>query len=75
MAEIRVEPKKQTSASWVWIAIVVLLAAALVYYLITRQKTADATPPPANTTGKIYHPSPIRSLHDLLLPNPTTYIC
>lgn len=76
MAEIRVEPKKQTSSSWVWIVIVVVLAAALVYYLMTRNKTEETdTAPAANTTGRIYHPTPLRSLQHLQLTDQVTFTC
>lgn len=44
MAEIHVEPKKQTSnSSWIWIVLVLLVVAAVVYYLLTRDNTADDT--------------------------------
>ena len=57
MAEIHVEPKKQTSnMSWLWIVLVLLIAAAVVYYLVTRNNNADATTVPANTTGAISLP-------------------
>jgi hypothetical protein len=55
MAEIHVQAKKQnnSSASWVWIVIGLLIAAAVIYF-ITRNKDADdskATNTPANTTS------------------------
>ncbi|HYD20935.1 MAG TPA: hypothetical protein VEB40_05620 [Flavipsychrobacter sp.] len=50
MAEIHVQSKKQSSnASWIWIIAALLVAAALVYYLMNRNKEQEATPaiPPA----------------------------
>jgi flagellar basal body-associated protein FliL len=76
MAEIRVEPKKQSSSSWIWILVVVLLAAALVYYFMTRNKTGENdTTPAADTTGRVYHPSPVRNVQDQLLPALSVYSC
>lgn len=54
MAEIHVEPKKQTSnSSWLWIVLALLIAAAVVYYLVTRNNNTDNTTAPANTTGAV----------------------
>jgi flagellar basal body-associated protein FliL len=67
MAEIHVEPKKNTSnTSWIWIVLVLLIAAAIVYYLMTRNKTGNNTTAPANTTGQI-QVSPQMASHTLLL--------
>lgn len=57
MAEIHVEPKKQSSNSWIWIVVILLLAAAAIYYFMTRDKTDDRTTTPANTTGAISLPT------------------
>ena len=52
MAEIHVEPKKQSSnSSWIWIVLALLIAAAVVYYLVTRNNETDNSTVPANTTG------------------------
>lgn len=54
MAEIRVEPKKQSSnTNWIWIVLVLLIAAAAVYYFMTRNNTDNDRVQPANTTGYI----------------------
>jgi flagellar basal body-associated protein FliL len=61
MAEIHVEPKKQTSNTmWIWV-VVVLVLAALAYFLVTRNRSADNTTAPANTTGAIVLPLPFFS--------------
>lgn len=45
MAEIRVQTKKNSPGSmWIWVLAVLLIAAAVVYYLMTRNKTADNVP-------------------------------
>ena len=58
MAEIHVEPKKHTSnSSWLWIVLAILIAAAVIYYLVTRNNTAEESIAPANTTGSLVLPS------------------
>jgi len=60
MAEIHVQAKKpQANTSWVWIVLVVLIAAALIYFL-TRDKDAtddNRTVAPANTTSYLQSPA------------------
>jgi cell division protein FtsN len=76
MAEIHVEPKKQASNSWIWIVLGLLIAAAVIYYFMSRHKTADTTTPPANTTGSIERPSEILTIKDLLSKqNAAMYLC
>lgn len=59
MAEIHVEPKKQaTNTMWIWI-VVVLVIAALVYFLVTRNQASDTTTAPANNTNAIVLPIPL----------------
>lgn len=54
MAEIHVEPKKESSSSsWIWIVLVLLIAAAVVYYLVTRNDGDDDVIEPVNTTGAV----------------------
>jgi heme/copper-type cytochrome/quinol oxidase subunit 2 len=61
MAEIHVEPKKQASNTmWIWV-VVVLVIAALAYFLVTRNRAADNTATPANTAGVIVLPMPLFS--------------
>ncbi|NTS40655.1 hypothetical protein HRG84_07025 [Flavisolibacter sp. BT320] len=68
MAEIHVEPKKQSSgSSWIWIVLALLVAAAVVYYLVTRNNETNDNAVPANTTGAV-------SLAPLPTPN-TAYWC
>lgn len=58
MADIHVEPKKQTTGTmWIWV-VVVLVLAALVYFLAIRNRAADTTTPPVNTTGAMVLPTP-----------------
>lgn len=58
MADIHVEPKKQTPGTmWIWIVVVIVLA-ALVYFLTTRNETTDNTTLPADTTGVMAAPAP-----------------
>jgi flagellar basal body-associated protein FliL len=76
MAEIHVEPKKQSSSSWIWIVVVVLLAAALIYYFMTRNKAAENnTATPANTTGKIDQQPRLHSLQIQSLAQFSNHIC
>lgn len=57
MAEIHVEPKKHTSPSfWLWIVLALLIAAAVVYYLVTRNNDTNHITVPANTTGAVSLP-------------------
>lgn len=61
MAEIHVEPKKESSnTSWIWIVLVLLIAAAVVYYFVTRNNDRNNdTAQPVNTTGAVLHlPAP-----------------
>lgn len=60
MAEIHVEPKKQSSnTSWIWIVLALLIAAAVIYYFVTRNNTADnRQAQPVNTTSYISFPMP-----------------
>ena len=56
MAEIHVEPKKQSSsANWIWIVLVLLIAAAVVYYFVTKNDNDNNTVAPVDTTGALQH--------------------
>ena len=41
MAEIHVEPKKQTTPAWVWILIGLVIIAAVVYFITKNNKTNE----------------------------------
>ena len=59
MAEIHVEPKKNTSgANWLWIVLLILVLAAVIYYFMSRNDTNDTVTPPANTTGYLFVATP-----------------
>ena len=54
MAEIHVQAKKHPATPiWVWIVVVLVIAGAIAYYLMTRNKTNGNNTPPANTTGYV----------------------
>ena len=59
MAEIHVQPKKNTSnTNWIWIILLILVLAAVVYYFMNRNNTSDTVTPPANTTGYLFVTTP-----------------
>lgn len=51
MAEIHVQTKKRGSNTWIWVVLFLVIAAAVVYYLMNRSKQAENTATPANTTS------------------------
>ena len=57
MGEIHVQTKKHSAVSsmWIWIVLALIIAAAVIYYLVTRNKAAGNAGP-ANTTGSLYSP-------------------
>ena len=61
MAEIRVEERRGSNTTWVWILLLLLLVAAGIWYVLGRSDTADDTlPPPATTqpTGAVTPAAP-----------------
>jgi bacteriorhodopsin len=63
MAEIRVEAKKSSSSSWIWIVIAVLIVAALIYFL-TRDNKADNTVEQTSPTAFVqFPPNTLRSVY------------
>lgn len=58
MAEIHVQTKKHNTSNtlWIWIVLALVILGALIYYFMTRNKTANDTTP-ANTTGRLQGPS------------------
>lgn len=53
MAEIHVEPKKQTTPAWVWILIGLVIIAAAVFFITRNNKTNENDA--ANPTSYIQH--------------------
>ena len=53
MAEIHVEPKKQTTPAWVWILVGLVVIAAVVYFITKNNKTNENDA--ANPTSYIHH--------------------
>lgn len=75
MAEIHVQTKRRSSNAWIWVVLFLVIAAAVVYYLMNRSKQAGNTASPANTTSsvnpaKAFH---LKALHKLP-PNAAAYI-
>jgi hypothetical protein len=59
MAEIHVQSKKQqhTSPAWIWIIVGLLIAAAVIYFISTRNKSnQNNAPNQTNTTSGIELP-------------------
>jgi uncharacterized membrane protein len=58
MAEIHVQAKKHNSSpAWIWIIAVVLIAAAVIYFLINRNNVnQDDKPNQTNTTSSVELP-------------------
>ncbi len=57
MAEIHVQAKKQHSGSaWIWIIIGLVIAAIVIYFVTTRNKTNDNNTVAPNTTSGIEWP-------------------
>jgi hypothetical protein len=59
MAEIHVQPKKNTTPIWLWILVGVVILAAVAFVLIrnkNNQKNNTATPP--NETSYVQWPQP-----------------
>lgn len=58
MADIHVQAKKHQSSptTWIWIVAVVLIAAAVIYFLITRNNIEENKPNQTNTTSGIELP-------------------
>jgi flagellar basal body-associated protein FliL len=76
MADIHVEPKKQTSNSWIWIVLALVIAAAVIYFLMNRNKNTEDNREPANTTGFLHQPAETFSIKDLLQPKEAAlYTC
>lgn len=53
MAEIHVQTKKRSSNAWIWVVLFLVIAAAVVYYLMNRGKQAGNNATPANTTSSL----------------------
>lgn len=52
MADLHVETKKNHSSSaWIWILLLVLIAAIVGYFLLTRDNDADDVVTPASPTS------------------------
>jgi bacteriorhodopsin len=53
MAEIHVEPKKQSSPAWIWILVSLIIVAVVVYFIMRNNKMTDNTATDKNTTSYI----------------------
>lgn len=61
MAEIRVE-QKRGSLAWLWILLALLVAAAVVWYVMASDDTVDNTVPPAETAAPAGSPATLDSV-------------
>lgn len=53
MAEIHVEPKKQSSPAWLWILVSLIIVAAVAYFLTRNNTTEENTTPDTTPTSYI----------------------
>lgn len=78
MAELHVQTKKSNTPNsmWIWIVLALVVAGAVIYYLVSRNKAGTKTAAPANTTGAI-EPStnPLRIENILQQQNTAMYFC
>ena len=54
MAELHVEPKKNSSPAWIWILVSLAIVAIIAYFLLRDNKVNDNTRN-QNTTSYIHH--------------------
>jgi prolipoprotein diacylglyceryltransferase len=62
MADIHVEVKKHRATPvWIWIVLILIIAAVVWYFLAHNNKATNGNANPANTTSFIHTPIPIFS--------------
>ena len=56
MAEIHVEAKKKTNPVWLWIVLVVVIVAAIVYFAVRNKRVENGNANKPNQTSYIQIP-------------------